>query len=170
MKRLIITNNPKVNERFKNKYQMIFVPDAGHLEILVKARDLIHRGAHLVIAPDAGNIKPHETPYRTVVLDACGAESACGTDGTEGTDGAGSMGSTGSTDSAGRMGSMGTPGIPGSPGDSPENIHSIVLIEESIGITDRLLRNTACLKYNDDILDDLGYIDCELIAAGIGGE
>lgn len=72
MKTLIITNNPKVNIEFSNKYnneEIDFRPDAGQQDILRAARDLIHLGARLVMHPMMGRIKPHETPYKSVFLE-----------------------------------------------------------------------------------------------------
>ncbi|WEM45290.1 GrdX family protein (plasmid) [Photobacterium sp. DA100] len=38
------------------------------LDVLTLARDKIHTGARLVSHPLAGSVKPHETPYRSIVL------------------------------------------------------------------------------------------------------
>lgn len=67
--RLIITNNPKTEAEFREKEQMEFLPQADQREILRRARDLIHLGARLITHPMAGQIKPHETPYRSVFLE-----------------------------------------------------------------------------------------------------
>ena len=38
------------------------------LDVLTLTRDKIHLGARLVSHPLAGSVKPHETPYRSIVL------------------------------------------------------------------------------------------------------
>ena len=68
---LIITNNPKVeaeftNNRFVKRMDCDFGMD--QMEVLRRARDLVHLGAKLVAHPMMGRIKPHETPYKTVIL------------------------------------------------------------------------------------------------------
>lgn len=76
MELLIITNNPKVNEAMTNSIEHCFrgikidyYPDGTQMEMLIKARDLIHLGAKLVIHPMMGRIKPHETPYKSIFLE-----------------------------------------------------------------------------------------------------
>ena len=69
MNALIITNNPRVFIEYSNKEQVEFVEDAGQMEILERARDRIHLGDKLIMHPMAGRIKPHETPYKSVLLE-----------------------------------------------------------------------------------------------------
>ncbi|MBQ7703160.1 MAG: GrdX family protein [Firmicutes bacterium] len=76
MKALIITNNPKMNEEFNSNpadlYRSMdidFREGADQMEILKAARDLIHLGAKLVIHPMMGRVKPHETPYKSVLME-----------------------------------------------------------------------------------------------------
>lgn len=69
MKILIITNNPQANIAFSDKYDVEFYPDKDQEEILCMARDRVHLGAKLLIHPMMGRIKPHETPYKSVLLD-----------------------------------------------------------------------------------------------------
>ncbi|WP_347161382.1 GrdX family protein [Peptostreptococcus anaerobius] len=69
---LLLTNNEKFkqieNELNSNKlnleYQYI-----TYIEILEKARDLIHKGYKLLTHPLYGSVKPNETLYRSVVLE-----------------------------------------------------------------------------------------------------
>ena len=53
---LILTNNPLV------------VDCLDHRAILVKARDLIHKGHILYTHPLAGSVKPNETPYKSLIV------------------------------------------------------------------------------------------------------
>ena len=69
MEILIITNNPKVNIEYSNKYSVEFDENMDQLSILKKARDYIHLGSKLIAHPMMGRIKPHETPYKSVILE-----------------------------------------------------------------------------------------------------
>lgn len=72
----LITNNPLAKEYFsdkdnielKEKVDLIFIDAFGYMDVLVKARDMIHRGYELVTHPLSGSIKPNETPYKSVAL------------------------------------------------------------------------------------------------------
>jgi hypothetical protein len=39
------------------------------VDILLKTRDLMHIGGKLLIHPMMGRIKPHETPYKSIILE-----------------------------------------------------------------------------------------------------
>ena len=64
---MIITNNPSVREHYKTRQTVVFV-DGGYRDVLVQARDRVHRGHLLVTHPLMGSLKPNETPYRSVIL------------------------------------------------------------------------------------------------------
>lgn len=66
MKYLIITNNPKIKDNFEN----VRFFECSPLEILIKARDLLHRGYQLIGHPFPGNIKLMSSPYKSIVLSA----------------------------------------------------------------------------------------------------
>lgn len=63
----ILTNNPAVIEKYQN-FQLETFQTA--VEVLKKARDLIHLGHKLFNHPLAGSVKPNETPYRSLLLSA----------------------------------------------------------------------------------------------------
>lgn len=69
---LLLTNNEKFkqieNELNSNKLNLEY-QDITYIEILEKARDLIHKGYKLLIHPLYGSVKPNETLYRSVVLE-----------------------------------------------------------------------------------------------------
>ena len=65
---LILTNNPLVNRCLDGLYALDFRPDCGYREILIVARDQIHRGHKLYTHPLSGSVKPNETPYKSIVL------------------------------------------------------------------------------------------------------
>jgi hypothetical protein len=64
---IVVTNNELVHEAFSICCQVFFIAD-GYLEVLLKTRDLIHKGHRLLTHPLAGSVKPGETPYRTILL------------------------------------------------------------------------------------------------------
>jgi hypothetical protein len=76
---ICISNNPELSGRVRNLELLEGTP----LEVLKRARDLVHLGWSLVSSPFYGNFQPWRTPYRTVVLKSddsgggtAGAESA----------------------------------------------------------------------------------------------
>ena len=68
-KNIIITNNPKIAEEMTSKnIDVSYFEQADFMEILYKARDIIHLGYKLLTHPIVSSIKPYETPYKTIVL------------------------------------------------------------------------------------------------------
>ncbi|MCI0502878.1 MAG: GrdX family protein [Fusobacteria bacterium] len=60
----VVSNNRMVAE----KYQVVFVD--GNLDsVFEKIRDLVHQGNIILTHPLAGSIKPHETEYKSVVME-----------------------------------------------------------------------------------------------------
>lgn len=70
MRPVLITNNPKVYAAYKDEMEVSFLKESSYGEVLQAARDAIHRGAKLLTHPMAGSLKPNQTPYRTVIIDA----------------------------------------------------------------------------------------------------
>ena len=67
MKAILLTNNPLVRDRLSQE-QALEYHDVSFREILVLARDRIHRGHRLLTHPLSGSIKPNETPYKSMLL------------------------------------------------------------------------------------------------------
>lgn len=59
-----ITNNPDLSDCISN-FELI---DGTALDVMTKARDLVHVGWQLTANPLYGNFKPNQQPYRTLVL------------------------------------------------------------------------------------------------------
>lgn len=76
---LIVTNNPMAAERFAGRGRVCFYPEESYRDILRRVRDLVYVGHRLRNHPLYGSLRPHETPYRTVVL----SEEAMAPDGEE---------------------------------------------------------------------------------------
>ena len=76
---LILTNNPLVVDCLDGRgdYTIEYHPELDHRAVLVKARDLIHKGHILYTHPLAGSVKPNETPYKSLIvsLESHGMES-----------------------------------------------------------------------------------------------
>ena len=64
----LITNNPEVLEKYKNRFDTVFV-EGGYKDVLLAVRDLIHEGSSLLTHPLMGSLKPNETVYRSVAVD-----------------------------------------------------------------------------------------------------
>lgn len=133
-KMIIITNNPQVNKDYTDRKLSVFKGEVrfrereSQTEVLTEARDLIYLGARLLIHPMMGRIKPHETPYKSVLLEV--------------------------DENTGE----GTP---------ETDFESVVIIEDSIRETEKLLKNSAYIKYYDEIDDDLQLLDKLLLDSGI---
>ncbi|MDO5088408.1 MAG: GrdX family protein [Leptotrichiaceae bacterium] len=65
-KALLITNNDKVYEKYKNVLQCILVEK--YEEVLVKVRDFVYDRHILLTHPQASSLKPNQTPYRSVMV------------------------------------------------------------------------------------------------------
>lgn len=70
MRRVLITNNPRVRDRFGNmeRLEMFYLEDRTLLETLKRVRDEVHMGAKLLTHPLTSSIKPDETPFKSIVI------------------------------------------------------------------------------------------------------
>ncbi|MDO4582219.1 MAG: GrdX family protein [Bacillota bacterium] len=66
----LITNNPLAAEKYASSLTVRYDGGWDYLQVLLQARDAVHLGQRLLTAPLAGSIKPHQTPYRSVLLAA----------------------------------------------------------------------------------------------------
>lgn len=64
MKPVLISNNPLV----WRKYPFSVKVHGQVKEVLLRARDGIHRGMKLLTHPLTGSIKPNQSPYKSVLL------------------------------------------------------------------------------------------------------
>ena len=63
-----MTNNSKVVDKYKDKFDLEFIESDNMLSVLIKARDYIHKGYSLLTHPLSGSIKPNQTPYKSILL------------------------------------------------------------------------------------------------------
>ena len=71
-KATIVTNNNKVAEKFSSMAAIEFVN--SYEEVLLKTRDLVYDKHILLTHPQAGSLKPNQTPYRSVIVYPKGEE------------------------------------------------------------------------------------------------
>ena len=65
MSYVMVTNNCRCYEKWRDRFQMEFEADWTYLDVLTKARDYIHKGYHLLTHPLAGSLKPNQTPLNS---------------------------------------------------------------------------------------------------------
>ena len=67
---LLLSNNPMAAEKYREDrdIELSYHEEDSFRDVLVRARDLIHRGWHLMTHPQASNLKPNQCPYKTVFL------------------------------------------------------------------------------------------------------
>lgn len=64
---LLISNNPGYANACPRKADLRLVQGSA-LDVLVSARDLAHKGWRLANHPLYGNFRPHQQPYRSLLL------------------------------------------------------------------------------------------------------
>lgn len=64
MKKIIITNNPIVREKFES---VLFI-DGSVEETLIKVRDMVHEGYDLISHPLAASLRMMYSPFRSVII------------------------------------------------------------------------------------------------------
>ena len=64
---LLVTNNPYFSEHKPDKADVRHI-DGDGLAVLIAARDLAHKGWTLANHPLYGNFRPHQQPYRSLVM------------------------------------------------------------------------------------------------------
>jgi hypothetical protein len=64
MKKIIITNNPAVKEKFPS---VLFVQGSPE-EVLIKVRNLVYSGYELISHPLSASLRMMFSPFRTVIL------------------------------------------------------------------------------------------------------
>lgn len=68
MSTVIITNNPYVNEKYKDKREVLYKEEFKYMDILEFVRNRIHEGYELLTHPLSGSVKPNETPYKSIIM------------------------------------------------------------------------------------------------------
>lgn len=68
MDKVIITNNSRIYDKYKDKFNVLFLEKGSYTEVLEKVRDNLHQGYKLLTHPMAGSLKPNQTPFKTVII------------------------------------------------------------------------------------------------------
>nr|WP_312576852.1 GrdX family protein [Sedimentibacter sp.] len=68
MYKIIITNNEKVFQKYKNRYDVIFLEKSNYMDVLNETRNKVHRGYKVLTHPMAGSLKPNQTPYKSIIV------------------------------------------------------------------------------------------------------
>ena len=62
----IVTNNDRVADKYKDMMKVEMVD--SYEEVLIKARDMVYDRHRLLTHPQAGSLKPNQTPYRSIIV------------------------------------------------------------------------------------------------------
>lgn len=65
-KAILITNNDRVYDKYKDKLACIYTKD--YEDTLIKVRDYVYEKHQLLTHPQASSLKPNQTPYRSVLI------------------------------------------------------------------------------------------------------
>ena len=65
-KAILVTNNDRVYEKYKDTIKIILLNT--YEEVLIKVRDMVYDRHLLLTHPQASSLKPNQTPYRSVVV------------------------------------------------------------------------------------------------------
>ncbi|WP_051436876.1 GrdX family protein [Brachyspira alvinipulli] len=65
---LIVTNNDKVINKYKEYYAIDYISTESMYDVLVKVRDFIHGGYNLLTHPMSGSLKSNQTPYKSILI------------------------------------------------------------------------------------------------------
>ncbi len=65
-KAILITNNERVYEKYKDTLTVIF--EESYEQVLIRTRDMVYDRHILLTHPQASSLKPNQTPYRSVIV------------------------------------------------------------------------------------------------------
>lgn len=67
---LLVSNNPQAQARYADAPYIAvdFLAEGSFLDVLLRTRDLIQKGWHLLTHPMASNLKPNQSPYKTILV------------------------------------------------------------------------------------------------------
>lgn len=74
----MVTNNIRCLEKWEGKLQLDYNEEWAYLDVLLAARDYIHRGYLLLTHPLAGSVKPNQTTFKSIILSEESLEGAEG--------------------------------------------------------------------------------------------
>ncbi len=66
---VLVTNNPKALEKYKDDPLVgVEFIDGDYLGVLTAVRDHVYAGWHLLSHPQASNLKPSQSPFKTILV------------------------------------------------------------------------------------------------------
>lgn len=65
-KAILVTNNDRVYDKYKDKLSCVYTE--SYEDTLIKVRDYVYNRHKLLTHPQALSLKPNQTPYRSVVV------------------------------------------------------------------------------------------------------
>ena len=68
MKSIIVTNNTLVDEKYKDRIEVVYLEGMDYLDVLYYVRDRLHEGHKLLTHPLSGSVKPNETPFKSIII------------------------------------------------------------------------------------------------------
>ena len=68
MRYIMVTNNRKCYERWKDCHTVFYSEEWSYLDVLLKVRDYVQRGFCLLTHPMAGSLKPNQMPFKSILL------------------------------------------------------------------------------------------------------
>lgn len=63
---IVVTNNNRVADKYKDTMKVELLD--SYKEVLIKARDFIYDRHRLLTHPQAGSLKPNQTPFRSIIV------------------------------------------------------------------------------------------------------
>lgn len=68
MKKILVTNNKQVYDKFKDEFTLVYNEEFTYLDVLEYVRDRVHEGHELLTHPLSGSVKPNETPFKSIMI------------------------------------------------------------------------------------------------------
>ena len=67
---VLVTNNAMALDKYGEHPAIAveYLEGGSFLDVLVKTRDYLHGGFHLLTHPQASNLKPNQCPYKTILI------------------------------------------------------------------------------------------------------
>ena len=74
MKYVLVTNNRKVYNFYKETDEVIFLKDGKFMDVLNLVRDKVHKGHKLLTDPIMSNIADSKNPYKSIAISSTAHE------------------------------------------------------------------------------------------------
>lgn len=68
MKRIVVTNNRRVYDRYRDRMDVTLLTEASYLEVLKRSRDYVEQGGKLLMHPTRGAAGPGRSPFKSLLI------------------------------------------------------------------------------------------------------